>query len=154
MNNTINIIPPRTYSLRGAKDPDIEREIQDIGLYVSRFDFVPEDGEIVFVPIRGSYSHIKRSMELVCVFVNNGAQSIFGLDATLKLTIKDVEAELAVIRLKAPYDFMGELNPRTGLLIHVNVPVRGLSEDRIFESASFDGGMSDIEVMKANDSED
>ncbi|MDR2157540.1 MAG: hypothetical protein LBO81_07155 [Clostridiales Family XIII bacterium] len=146
MNNRIDIIPPQSYLLRDEKDTGIEREMKDAGLYVNTLD-LSAAGDILFVPVRGLYSHARRSMKLVGVFINNGARPVFGLKATLRMKLRNTETELGAVHLVFPHEFTGEIGPHTGLLVHITVPVQGLSANRRFSSSFFDSELSDIEAL-------
>lgn len=105
------------------------RRIQEF-MQQTQLDY--QEGTVNAVFISGSYSDFEKKMTTVCVFVNRTGRVIRELHGVLRLQFQTRKAELAAATLDFDEAFLGRLAPDEGLLVHLNIPVRGLREDEIF----------------------
>lgn len=131
-----------------ANNKDVKRELDEMQKYFDDSSFEFGNNTITYVLIRGYYSDIDKAMNVVGVFVNNTNQSIYGLRGKLELNFKNKNAQIAVASLTFPEEFLGEVKVDEGVIMHITIPVRGLSEDGVFTSSDIEGRFSDIEYIK------
>jgi hypothetical protein len=148
MNNKIEVIIPKLHASQ-LEDEDVSRELADVQTYIASLEF-PRDEEVYLVFLRGEYEHITRKMTAVCVFVNCTQQQIIGLKSVIRFKFVKAIAELAAIHTFFPPEFIGSWNPYEGLLVHLSIPIRGLSSNQIFGVNDIEGELSDIELLIAN----
>lgn len=54
-----------------------------------------------------------------------------------------ITAEIATMYMFFP---SGEIKPNEGMLIHIEVPVRSLKEDQMFDASDMTGELFDVEI--------
>lgn len=129
-------------------DPEIRRELTEIQNFISEQNFNYMQDTINFVLIRAYYYDVKKSMTAIGVYVNKTQYTIYGLKGRLNLNFKNLNAEIASMNLTFPPEFIGELKPDEGLLLHLDIPVKGLNEDAVFTVKDLTGGLYNIEFIK------
>lgn len=123
------------------------RRIQE-SLQQAQLDY--KEGTVNAVFISGSYSDFAKKMTAACVFVNKTGQAIKELHGILRLQFQAQEAEIAGTILDLDEAFLGRLAPDEGLLIHLNIPVRGLREDRVYGIRDVRGCFEDVRITDAD----
>lgn len=133
---------------------EAKRELASIQEYVDKNILDLEEETIYFIPLQGSYIHVKRSMVFVGVVVSTMKKSIQGIEGTLKTKLEGYEAEVANVQFEFVPEFLGKLNYAEGFPIHLEVPVRGLQEDQMIKSSSFQCELSDVKILCMNNIEE
>lgn len=130
-------------------DPEIKKEYDSIqtGLDNNSFNF--KDGTVNFIFVKGIYLHTERKMVTACVFVNKYGKSISELHGELRLKFKERNALIAKATVDFDKDFIGALEQDQALLVHLNIPVKGLEEDEIFTISDITGSFDGIKVTEA-----
>ncbi|MEI3612688.1 hypothetical protein [Pseudogracilibacillus sp. SO30301A] len=143
----INIVLANAHQAQ-AERSDIQREVKDIQKFFNERDFLFKQGTVNFVLIRGLYSHIERSLNVVGVFVNKAEHVISGLEADLSFQVKDQpDAKLAGVALQLPPSFLGEIKPNEGFILHMKVPVQGLTnEKQVYEATELSGTLANVKI--------
>lgn len=129
------------------KDKNIKRELEDIQNYFDNNDFDYVENTINFVFIKGIYSHIKRAMLVVGVYVNNTKDNIYGFSSKLRLKFVNINGQIATVNSAFDENFIGKLEPKEGMLIHLEVPVRGLNKDEEFSIKDIAGMLDEIKYV-------
>ena len=130
------------------QDENIKRELKDIQNYFNTTDFNYAENTINFVFIKGIYSHIKRAMLVVGVYVNNTKDDIYGFSSKLRLKFINIDGQIATVNSAFDENFIGKLQPEEGMLIHLEVPVRGLNKDEEFSIKDISGMLDEIKYVK------
>lgn len=130
------------------QDENIKRELEDIQKYFNSTDFNYAENTINFVFIKGIYSHIKRAMLVVGVYVNNTKDDIYGFSSKLRLKFINIDGQIATVNSAFDENFIGKLQPEEGMLIHLEVPVRGLNKDEEFSIKDIAGMLDEIKYVK------
>jgi hypothetical protein len=130
------------------KDEDIKREIEDVQEFFDTADFKYSEGTINFVVLKGIYSHIKRSMLIIGVYVNKTDSCVYGIGSELNLQFRNIEAQIMNASISFPEEFIGKLDVDEGLLIHLDIPVMGLNEDAVFDIRDISGGLNNVKIIK------
>jgi len=144
MANSIKIIVPNKYEKQ--LDAGIAREVEDVQKYFDKTEFEFNYGEISFIFLKGFYQHIKRKMTVVGVYVNKTDHSLYELKSSLRLRFQNISAEIATMHMLFPSDFIGEIKPNEGMLVHIEVPVRSLKKDQKFDASDMAGELFDVEI--------
>lgn len=133
------------------KDEDIKRELEGIQEFFDTTDFQYVEENINFVMLKGIYTHIKRSMLIVGVYVNKTDRCIYGMSSELNLEFRNRNAEIMTVSTSFPEEFIGKLDIDEGLLIHLDVPVAGLNEDAVFSVSDISGELDNIKIIKVEE---
>lgn len=147
MNDNIKIIVAQAHKNQ-LDNPTVSNEINEVQNYFNTESFKFKDNTINFVFLSGEYSQIKRTMLVMGVFVNKMDTPILAFNTKLRLQFKTVPAQIATAKLSFPEEFIGELGVNEGLIFHLEIPVKGLEQDRIFNFSDIEGKMDDVEVLK------
>ncbi len=143
----IKIVLARAHG-KQAENPDIQWELADIQQFFDKKEFVLKEGTIHFVLIRGIYTHLERTLNVVGVFVNKTDHAICGMEADLTFQVKaQPEAKLAGVALELPQSFLGEVQPDEGFILHIKVPVQGLpTEKQVYEATELAGALANVKM--------
>lgn len=109
-----------------------------------------KEGTVNVVFISGSYFDFAKKMTAACVFVNKTGRAIRELHGVLRLQFQAETAEIAAATLDFDEGFLGSLAPDEGLLVHLNIPVRGLQEDGVYDIRDVRGSFEDVRVTYAD----
>ena len=128
--------------------PEVQRELTDIQTFFSEKEFDLQANAVNFVILRGLYSHIDRILTVIGVFVNNTDKTINGLKTELAFHIREnPEAKLSGVKLDLPQQFLGNLNPNEGFILHIKVLVKGLTDEKeIYQATELSGEIRDVEL--------
>jgi hypothetical protein len=130
------------------KDNDIKREVEDVQKFFNTADFEYSEGTINFVMLKGIYSHIKRSIVIIGVFVNKTDSCVYGIKSKLDLKFKNIDAKIMTTSLDFPEEFIGKLDVDKGLLIHLDIAVIGLNKDAVFDIRNISGELNNVKLIK------
>ena len=72
-------------------------------------------------------------MLVVGVYVNNTNDDIYGFSSKLRLKFVNKDGQIATVNSAFDENFIGKLKPEEGMLIHLEVPVRGLNKDEEYD---------------------
>lgn len=115
--------------LENEETKNLIKNISD-ALETSKIDYA--ENAINFVFVKGDYDHFERKMETVCLFVNKLHKSISELHGELKLSFAEKKAQIAKATINFDSDFLGALNHDEALMVSLNIPVKGLTENEEF----------------------
>lgn len=130
------------------KNKEVATEVMEVQKLFDTSNFNYSDGTINFVILKGIYSHIKRRMCVIGVYVNKSDSCILGLGCTLDLKFKNIDAKIMTADVAFPNEFIGSLDVDEGLLMHLDIPVMGLSEDAIYDINDINGELSNVKLIK------
>lgn len=130
------------------KNKEIAMEVKEVQKLFDTSNFSYSNGTVNFVILKGIYSHIKRSMCVIGVYVNKSDSCIWGLGCTLDLKFRNIDAKIMTADIAFPTEFIGSLDIDEGLLIHLDVPVIGLSEDAVYDINDITGELSNVKLIK------
>ncbi|MBD7913265.1 MULTISPECIES: hypothetical protein [Clostridium] len=129
-------------------DEDIKREVDSIQQFFNLTNFEFAEGTVNFVLIKGIYSHIKRSMLVIGVYVNKTDNTVYGISSELNLKFNNLEADIMSINTTFPEEFVGKLDVDDGLLVHLDIPVVGLNEDAEFSVKDISGELNNVKLIE------
>ncbi len=132
------------------QDENAQREIAAIQEYVDRCITDLMNNKIYFIPLRGNYVHIKRTMVLNGVFVSTMQEDVVGIAGKLYTEIKESMAEVSSIKFEFPPEFLGKISYAEGFPIHFEIPVKGLGEDMQIPTSAFLCNVDEVKVLKRN----
>ena len=130
-------------------DTEIQKEISSIETELNSGDFAFADNTVNTVFIKAIYRHIDRKMLTVCLFVNKTGYAIRELHGELRLHFKNSSAKIAKATINFDDAFMGEVKENQALLVHINIPVKGLAADQEFDFSELNGTFENVRVTPA-----
>lgn len=120
-----------------ANVPAVKQEVSTIQQYLDEGYLKFPKNAIDLAIIHGSYKHAKRTMETLCLFVNGYKEEVVEISGTIILQIPSMEALVARTHFAFTQDFMGILKPNEAMLVHFDIPVKGLDEDKEIQTTEF-----------------
>ncbi|WP_458459540.1 hypothetical protein [Pseudobutyrivibrio sp.] len=125
---------------------DAIEEINNIEEIVNENDIVFKENTINYFFIKGFYNHKNRSMLTIGLLVNKMDSPVKEVHGALRMKFKHEQALIAKATLDFDEQFIGVINPDEALLVHLNVPVKGLEKDKEFYKVDLDGSFDDVRV--------
>lgn len=130
---------------------DARRELADVQAFLDTSGIDYGDGAVEFTPLAASYVHAERLVHLVCLFANTLGYPIDELHGVLRLAVsaddtQHAGARFATMTFDFDHGFMGTLQHGEAMLVHVNVPAKGLHEDVSFAVRGLRMSFTDIRV--------
>ena len=80
------------------------------------------------------------------VFINNMEKSIKELHGIVEIEVVNSDVEFARATLNFDEKFMGKVENKEAILIHLDIPVKGLTEDKVFEQNDLEVKFTDVRV--------
>lgn len=136
--------------LSQLEDPDIKEELESVSDAINHTQIQYNNNAINYVFIKGIYDHTERKMITACLFVNRLETAIRELHGVLRLSFNRREAQIAKTVINFDEPFMGTLNCGEALLVHISIPVKGLSENEVFSFRDIVGNFDDVRITKVN----
>jgi hypothetical protein len=127
-------------------DVEIKKELCSVEAELNKVELPFQKDTINFVFIKGMYLNSEKKMLTACLFVNKMDKLITELHGVLRLSFKNRKGQIAKTTVDFDEPFMGTLNPDEALLVHLGIPVKGLSEDENFMSSDISGNFEDVRV--------
>lgn len=128
------------------EDMEIKKELCSVEAELNKVDLPFQKDTINFVFIKGMYLDSEKKMLTACLFVNKMDKPISELHGVLRLGFKSRKAQIAKTTIDFDEPFMGTLNPDEALLVHLGIPVKGLSNDENFMVSDISGNFEDVRV--------
>ena len=142
---SIKVVTAQPHKLQ-INDVEIEKEIESVENSINKVNISYLENTINFVFIKGIYKHNERKMTTACLFINKTKEIIKEIHGVLKLSYNNIDAKIAKTTIDFDEYFIGSLNPDEALLVHLNIPVKGLMEDCFFSISDISGSFSDIRI--------
>ena len=130
-------------------DEDILQELESVRKAVREVVIPYREGSINFVFIKGIYVPAERKMITACLFVNKMDKAIIELHGELRLGLNIENTMVAKTTVDFDETFMGALAKDEALLVHFNIPVKGLTESREFSIEDVYGKFENVRVTFA-----
>jgi len=143
----IKVVVARAHTLQ-LGDSEIKKEIESISEGLNNTQIEYADNAINFVFIKGIYNHVNRKILTVCLFVNKTDKVLTELHGELRMKFNGKNAVIAKSTINFDEPFMGILNPDDALLVHLNVPVKGLTEDGEFTVKDISGSFDNVRITE------
>lgn len=135
------------------ENPQIKNELEEVQDIFNKADFPFVTDTVNFVFLKGQYYNIEKKMVIIAVFVNKTNEVIQGINASIRLKFRQLNAEIMPMTVAFPEEFVGHLAPDEGLLFHLSIPVKGLKEDVVFSSRDIAGGIENVTLLKSEEKE-
>lgn len=144
----INVVLSKAHQ-KQLDDVDVAKEKDCIQKIVNNNFAEFHNGTVNFFFVKGIYNHSERKMMVACLFVNKTDYSINEIHSVLRLKFKFKKAEIAKATINFDKDFIGKLNTNDALLVHINIPVKGLDKDEEFTISDIEGKMDSVRFSKS-----
>lgn len=128
------------------EDAEIKKELCSVEAELNKVDLPFQKDTINFVFVKGMYLDSEKKMLTACLFVNKMDKPISELHGVLRLNFHSRKAQIAKTTINFDEPFMGTLNPDEALLVHLGIPVKGLSNDENFMVSDISGNFEDVRV--------
>lgn len=128
------------------EDEEIKKELLSVESELNKVELPFQENTVNFVFVKGIYLHRDRKMLTACLFVNKTGKPITELHGVLRLNFKNRKAQIAKTTVDFDAPFMGLLNPDEALLVHLGIPVKGLSNDENFMISDLVGSFEDVRI--------
>lgn len=135
------------------ENPQIKNELEEVQGIFNSVDFPFAKDTVNFVFLKGQYYNIEKKMVIIAVFVNKTQETVRGINASIRLKFRQMNADIAPMTVGFPEEFVGRLAPDEGLLFHLSIPVRGLKEDAEFSSKDIAGDVENVMLLKSEEKE-
>lgn len=128
------------------RDFDIKKELRSVQKYIEGLECELQDNSIQLILLKGFYDNFTKRMTTAMVFINNTGKAIRELHGVLRLTTSDLMIKIARTTIDFDEPFMGIVDNGEAILVHFNIPIKGLEENREFLAKDLFGEFSDIRV--------
>lgn len=128
------------------EDEEIKKELLSVESELNKVELPFQENTVNFVFVKGIYLQRERKMLTACLFVNKTDKPITELHGVLRLNFKNRKAQIAKTTVDFDAPFIGLLNPDEALLVHFDIPVKGLSDDENFKISDISGNFEDVRV--------
>lgn len=132
------------------KNQEIKKELDSIQCAINEMKIQLDKEAVYMVFIKGIYDDFNKKMTTALVFINNTGKAITELGGVVRLKAKEPQIHIAKATINFDEPFLGEINDKEGILIHLNIPVKGLNKNRIFEANEIMGEISNVKVTYKN----
>lgn len=132
-------------------DEDVVREMDSVQNYIRKMEYDPEADEIYGVFLRGEYRDFEKRMNAALVFINNLNRPICELHGVLRFAAADEKVQFARTVIDFDRDFLGSVGVEEALLVHLNIPVKGLRENKTFSARELQYVLDDVRVTCEED---
>lgn len=133
------------------ENPQIKNELEEVQDIFRKADFPFVADTVNFVFLKGQYYNIEKKMVIIAVFVNKTKDVVKGINASIRLKFRKLNAEIMPMSVAFPEEFVGRLAPDEGLLFHLSIPVKGLKADAVFASKDIAGGIENVMLLKSEE---
>ncbi len=144
MGNTFQVKVAEAHKEQ-LSDFELQREIRDVQTFLSSVNVDSVENAVAFLFLEGRYDDFEKKMSSVMLFLNGTGKPIKELRGTLRLKT-DGPVQFAKASIAFDQPFMGVLQDHEALLIHMNIPVRGLRENRVFKASDIEADFSEVQV--------
>ncbi len=144
MGNTFQVKVAEAHKEQ-LSDFELQREIRDVQTFLSSVNVDSVENAVAFLFLEGRYDDFEKKMTSVMLFLNGTGKPIKELRGTLRLKT-DGPVQFAKASIAFDQPFMGVLQDHEALLIHMNIPVRGLRENRVFKASDIEADFSEVQV--------
>lgn len=134
-----------------SKNFDVQREIKEIQEYCNLTEIKLEAESINVMCLRGDYDNFQKATKVVFVFINYIGKTIKELHGDIRIYVDNEKVQFAKTTIDFDENFMGNLQCNEGMLVHLNIPTRGLSEDKSFKTKDLEVQFTDVRVTYVNE---
>ena len=139
----INVVLAKAHQQQ-LSNSDIKRELESVNTEINRVNLSYSYGTVNFVFVKGYYDHKERKMLTAALFVNKTKTPISEIHGVISMKYKGQLAQIAKTTINFDESFMGILQPDEALLVHIGIPVKGLSEDTTFAISDIIGSFEEV----------
>ena len=143
----IKIKIPEMHKAQG-ETPEVKAEVEEVQHIFDQVDFHFQPDTINFVFLKGQYLNLEKTMVVMATLVNRTQNTVCGIKARLHLTFTQGSGEILPVILTFPREFLGVLKPDEGVLCHISVSVKGLTQDAVYTIRDIGGGLDQVQYIK------
>ena len=128
------------------RDFDVKKELRSIQSYISQLKVELDEKSIYILVLKAIYDNYSKRATTVMVFINNMEKSIKELHGIVEIEVVNYDEEFARATLNIDEKFMVKVENKEAILIHLDIPVKGLTEDKVFEQNDLEVKFTDVRV--------
>lgn len=128
------------------RDFDVKKELRSIQSYISQLKVELDEKSVYILVLKAIYNNYSKRATTVMVFINNMEKSIKELHGIVEIEVVNSDVEFARATLNFDEKFMGKVENKEAILIHLDIPVEGLTEDKVFEQNDLEVKFTDVRV--------
>ena len=128
------------------RDFDVKKELRSIQSYISQLKVELNEKSIYILVLKAIYNNYSKRATTVMVFINNMEKSIKELHGIVEIEVVNSDVEFARATLNFDEKFMGKVENKEAILIHLDITVKGLTEDKVFEQNDLEVKFTDVRV--------
>ena len=132
------------------KNFDVKKEIKSIQEYINSFELELNENTVSLMCLRGYYDNFSKRTNTVFLFINTLGKCIKEIHGVIKMAVDIKAVNFAKATIDFDEEFMGSLEHNEALLVHMDVPTRGMNEDKVFTSNELEVKFTDIRVTYVN----
>lgn len=135
------------------KNIDVKKELKSIQDYIDEIPSNLKENAFHMLIIKGLYDDFTKRMTAALVFINSTGKTINEMHGVLCLKSNEPGINIAKTTINFDKEFMGTLENRKAILVHFNIPVKGISTDREFSIKDLESEFSDVRVTYEEENE-
>ena len=128
------------------RDFDVKKELRSIQSYISQLKVELDEKSVYILVLKAIYNNYSKRATTVMVFINNMEKSIKELHGIVEIEVVNSDVEFARATLNFDEKFMGKVENKEAILIHLDIPEKGLTEDKVFEQNDLEVKFTDVRV--------
>ena len=134
-------------SLRNNED--VREEVSSVQSYLDQSISPIVEERVVYIPLKASYKHVTRKMVLQGVFATSIKKGIAGLSGNLEVYVENQneKSAVSVVEFAFPPEFIGRLNENECFIVHLEIPMEGLTKDSEFSTHEIKCNLSNCHVL-------
>lgn len=121
-------------------------EFETLSTAFSEHSFPLQAGTINAVILGVEYVNVEKKALVSVVFVNMTGRPVNEIHAKLFVDLKNTDAQMATTTFDFDSEFLGTVENEEGIFLNINIPVKGLKEDRTFLSSEYMGRLDDVRI--------
>lgn len=128
------------------RDFDVKREIKSVQEYINSLKLRFDDNTVCLVCLRGYYDDFTKKTNIAFVFINQLGKPIKELHGEIRINIESKEVKFAKTTIDFDEKFIGILQHNEGMLVHIDIPTRGLCSDTLFTTNELNVQFTNVRI--------
>ena len=126
---------------------DLIKELSRIQDYINKNNYSVLEGMVDFLILGAYYNDFEKKTLFTAVLTNNTGKAICEYHSVVRIACKDDEKiEFAKMTMDFDKEFLGTIENERAVLLHLNIPTRGLREDMAIRLSSLVVKVDDTRV--------
>lgn len=128
------------------RDFDVKREIKSVQEYINSLKLRFDDNTVCLVCLRGYYDDFTKKTNTAFIFINQLGKPIKELHGEIRINVESKEVKFAKTTIDFDEKFIGILQHNEGMLVHIDIPTRGLCSDTLFTTNELNVQFTNVRI--------